>query len=118
MIALIDSNIIIDFLMNKPAAIEEIKKYTKIHVSIISYIEVMSILDLEDHDVANKFFDEVEIIQIERPIANEVARIVTKGDATFADAVIIATSTIKNILLVTCDDSLAYSNHPYTRHPY
>lgn len=118
MIALIDSNIILDFLMNKPAAVEEIKKYTKVHVSIVSYIEVMSILDPEDHVVANKFFNEVEIIQIERPIANEVAKIVAKGGITFLDAVIIATSIVKNILLVTCDDSSIFSNHPYTRHPY
>ena len=118
MIALIDSNIILDFLMNNTSAVDEIKQYTKIHVSIISYIEVMSILDPEDHDVANKFFDEVEIVPIERKIANEAAKIVRLNKATFSDAVIIATSIIKNILLVTCDDSLAYSNHPYVRRPY
>lgn len=118
MIALIDSNIILDFLMNKPAAVEEIKQYTKIHVSIVSYVEVMSILDLEDHDLAHKFFNEVEIIQIDRQIADEVAKIICQSKATFSDAVIVATSAIKNILLVTCDDSLVYQSHPYIRHPY
>lgn len=118
MIALMDTNIILDFLMNKPAAVEEIKQYTKIHVSIVSYIEVMSVLDPEDHNLANKFFNEVEIVQIDRHIADEVAQIICQTKATFADAVIIATSAIKNILLVTCDDSLVYQSHPYLRHPY
>ena len=118
MIALIDSNIILDFLMNNPLAVKEVTQYKKIHVSIISYTEVMSILNPEDHAIANKFFDEVEIIQIDRQIAAAAAKIVSQKVTTFLDAVIIATSMVKNIVLVTRDDSLAYSNHPYVRRPY
>ncbi len=117
--ALLDTNIIIDFLLNKTEAIQEVTKYKKLHTSIISYIEVLS-GNRTDNEInkAKEFFSYLNILHLYDKIANEAIIIRNKNKIKLPDAIILATSSVNNLLLITRDEAPAFRNHPYTRFPY
>ena len=117
--ALLDTNIIIDFLCNNKAAITEITKYKKLHISIISYIEVLS--GNRSHDEINRtkeFFSHLIIEDMTEEIADAAIEIRNKNKIKLPDSVILATSSVKNLILITRDEAPVFKNHPYTRYPY
>lgn len=118
-IALLDTNIIIDFLSNYKRAIEEVTRYTKLHASIITYAEVLTgTSNIDEKSKAKEFFEYLTIEEITKEIADVAIEIRAKNKVKLPDALIIATSAVKNMLLITRDEAPAFRNHPYIRFPY
>lgn len=119
MIALIDSNIIIDFFAGKLPAVAEVTRYDRVYVSVISYVEVMTGLSSsEEIEQAAQFFAMVELIEINKAIAEESIKIRARNKIKLPDALILATSVTLNLLLITRDEGPAFKNHSYVRYPY
>ncbi len=115
--ALVDSNILVDFLNNRKEAVAELAKRDLLGVSIISYIEVLSgIKDIETQADVRNFFEEFEVIEINKQIAEEAIKIRSHSSIKLPDALILATAVVNNVVLITRDDG--FKNHPNAYYPY
>lgn len=116
--ALIDSNIIIDFLNNHQKAVEELASRDALGVSIITYIEVLSgVKDLELKNQVKLFFNNFEIISVDKKIADEAIKIRSTGKLKLPDSLIIATALVHDVILLTRDEGLLKSSS-YAKCPY
>lgn len=118
MIALLDSNIIIDFFANNTKAVSEVTQYQNVCVSVISYIEVMTGLTEKERSLAQEFFDNVKIIWIDKFVASEAIKLRNKHKIKLPDAIILATAIVQDLTLITRDEGAGFKNHSHVRYPY
>lgn len=102
---ILDSNVIIFFSKRKIDIESLYSKYAELCVSIVSYIEVYAyeFEDAEERELIDRFFENVEIIDVNKEIADQT--IIYRKDKTkkikLADAIIIATAKIIEADLIT-----------------
>ncbi len=119
MIAVFDSNVIIDYLNGIEAAKKELEIFEKKVISVISYIEIFSKIFEEKEIVEVKAFirDNLDVIAITDDIVEKAIEIRKKTKLKSPDAIILATALVNNALLVTRDKNFD-REMPTIRVPY
>jgi len=71
-IALFDTNILIDYLNGRAEAKDTIERYDQIAISIISYMEVMVGVDQNNKKSVEDFLNSFQIFNFDEKMADEI----------------------------------------------
>lgn len=113
-----DTNILIDWLRERPEAEAELSRYRRHRISRISWIEVLAGEPLETRDYVQELIAPFEVIELDARIASAAADIRHRTGMKLLDAVILATAQITGSILVTRNTKDFPANMPGIRVPY
>jgi predicted nucleic acid-binding protein len=117
--ALIDSDVLLDFLDGWPAAAQEIARYRERCISLVSWMELMAgAKNSADEAVRRGFLTHFRVLPITAEIAEEAVVLRQKHRLKLPDAIIWATATIENCLLVSRNTKHFPAHQPGIRFPY
>lgn len=116
--ALLDSNILIDYLNGIAAAKEEMARYESCAISVISWMEVLAgapaAADLETRG----FLDQFKLVGIDAKTALRAVELRRSKRMKLPDAIILASAQINGLLLVTRNTRDFDPELPGVRVPY
>ena len=119
MTAVFDTNILIDFLAGREEARKELLRYSEIHVSIITWIEVLVGVKTEDEQrIFRAFLSGFVIEPLTSAVAEKAVEIRKTRKIRMPDAIIWATALERGTLLVTRNTKDFPKGHPSIRSPY
>ena len=117
--ALIDSDVLLDFLDGFPAAAEELTRYRDRCVSIISWMELMAgAKTTAEEETRRGFLSHFQVLPLTSPVAEEAVILRRKHRLKLPDAIIWATAVTANCLLVSRNRKDFPANQPGVRFPY
>ena len=117
--AVIDSDILIDYLQGNPKASQELDRYSQLEISIISWMEVIvGAESAEEESACREFLSRFTIHQPSMEIAMEAVAIRKRLKLRLPDAIVWATARDHNCLLVTRNAKDFPRNDPGIRIPY
>jgi predicted nucleic acid-binding protein len=116
--AIIDTNILIDFLEGLPLAATEIALYTNPAISVISWIEVMVGTTPNTDGPVRAFLGGFDLLQIDGRVAERAVQLRRTRRIKLPDAIIWATAQMNQCLLVTRNTRDMDPNDPGVRVPY
>jgi predicted nucleic acid-binding protein len=116
--ALLDTNILIDFLQAVPAAREEMNRYTDKAISIITWMEVMAGAPPPATRGTREFLDGFTLVELDERIAERAVALRREHRLKLPDAIIWATAQVQAMLLVTRGTRGFPPNDPGVRMPY
>lgn len=116
--ALLDTNILIDYLNGVEDAREEIARYSEPCISPISWMEVMVGVDAEEETPVRQFLASFRQITIDHQIAEQAVAIRRNHRMRLPDAIIWASAQSANALLVTRNSKDFPTREPDVRVPY
>lgn len=117
--ALIDSDVLLDFLDGFPAAATELARYSERQISIISWMELMAgARSLRDEEIRREFLAHFRIVPLTEPVAEEAVKLRRKYGMKLPDAIIWATAVTESCLLVSRNKKDFPANQPGMRFPY
>ncbi|HBS25958.1 MAG TPA: VapC toxin family PIN domain ribonuclease [Gammaproteobacteria bacterium] len=99
--AVFDTNILIDHLNGIAEARKEIKRYSRILISSITWMEVLVGASEEEEPLVRAFLSQFEQIHVTGEIAEKAVSIRRGSKLRLPDAIIKATAEIENALLVS-----------------
>ena len=99
--AVFDTNILIDFLNQVPAAEAELLLYERRYISHVTWIEVMVGVDPTDEPRTRKFLETFQVLQITDQVAELAVKIRRLRRLKLPDSIIQATALVENLSLVT-----------------
>ncbi len=116
--ALLDTNILIDFLRGVPAARDELKRYKDKAISVITWMEVMAGAPPLAERATRQFLDGFALVDLDETVA--VRAVALRGDhrLKLPDAIVWASAQVRSMLLVTRDTRGFPPNDPGVRMPY
>ena len=113
-----DTNILIDWLRERPEAEAELSRYRRHRISRISWSEVLAGEPLETRDYVQELIAPFEVIELDARIATAAADIRHRTRMKLLDAVILATAQITGSILVTRNTKDFPAKMPGIRVPY
>jgi len=117
--ALIDSDVLLDFLDGFAPAAREIARYRHCSISIISWMELVAgVSNSADEQTRREFLNHFRIVPLTTQIAEEAVMLRRKHRLKLPDAIIWATAIIENCLLVSRNTKDFPHNQPSVRFPY
>lgn len=117
--AVFDTNILIDYLNAVEAAKEELKRFRKPAISVITWMEVLiGAKTPEEEQALQRFLERFEMVELSDSVAKEAVRIRRERRLKLPDAIVWATATVQDALLVTRNTKDFPSNEPSVRVPY
>jgi predicted nucleic acid-binding protein len=117
--AVIDSDVLIDFLQGKRAAKLELDRYARREISIISWMEVMAGVDSpEEEQACREFLATFEVHPVSAAVAEEAVRLRSAFRVRLPDAIVWATARSNGCLLVTRNARDFPPSEPGVRIPY
>jgi predicted nucleic acid-binding protein len=116
--ALLDTNIIVDYLNAVPEARTELQRYTKKAISIITWMEVMVGTDHDVEAATRSFLGGFEVVAVDEQIAERAVSLRGSHQIKLPDAVIWATAQVHAMLLVTRNTRSSPDGDPGVRAPY
>jgi len=117
--ALIDSDVLLDFLDGYPAAATEIARYRECCVSIISWMELLAgARTRADEDVRREFLAHFRVVPLTPEVAEEATALRRKYRLKLPDAIIWASAITENSLLVSRNTKDFPANQPGVYFPY
>jgi len=117
--ALLDSDILLDFLDGYGAAAREIARYHECCVSIVSWMEILAgARNQADEDVRRGFLGHFRIVPLTAQVAEEAVRLRREYRLKLPDAVIWASAITENCLLVSRNTKHFPANQASVRFPY
>ena len=117
--AVIDSDVLIDYLQGLDNAKVEIDRYTKREISIISWMEIMAGADTPDEEKeCRAFLSTFTSHQLSVEIAGEAVRLRKRFRVRLPDAIVWATARVNDCLLVTRNTKDFSVDEPGVRAPY
>lgn len=116
--ALLDTNILIDYLNGVEVARLELARYKKPAISIITWIEVLVGAAVAAETATRKFLAAFELIGVTPEIAERAVTLRKLDRMRVPDAIILATAQTENIILVTRDTKEFSPDMPGVRIPY
>ncbi len=103
MIAVFDTNIVIDYLNGEVQAKDTIEKYTQIAISVITYIEVMAgVKEVYKREV-EEFLNSFQVLSFNEKMTSDIVKIKNTLKIKLPDAIILATARKNKAVLVTRD---------------
>lgn len=116
--AIIDSDVLIDFLQGVEAARTEINRYARREISIVSWMEVMVGADSPtEEQVCREFLSTFLIHPVSVEVADEAVRLRRKFRVRLPDAIVWATARVNGCLLVTRNTKDFPAGEPGVRIP-
>jgi predicted nucleic acid-binding protein len=117
--ALIDSDVLLDFLDGYAGAAEEIVRYRECCVSIISWMELLAGARTQaDEDVRRGFLAHFRVVPLTARVAEEAVLLRRKYRLKLPDAIIWASAITENCLLVSRNTKDFPAHQPGVRFPY
>jgi predicted nucleic acid-binding protein len=117
--AVIDSDILIDYLQGVEAAKRELANYRKREISIISWMEVMAGAETkQEEEYCSAFLNTFTIHAVDREIATEAVELRKRHRLKLPDAIIWATARSLGCILVTRNTKDFRPSVPGVRIPY
>jgi len=116
--ALIDTNIIVDYLNAVPQARTELKRYAEKAISIITWMEVMVGATGDVEDATRSFLNAFDVIALDEEIAERAVSLRRIHHIKLPDAIIWATAQASARLLVTRNAKDFTAEDPGVRMPY
>ena len=117
--ALIDSDVLLDFLDGYVPAAREIGRYRECCVSIISWMEVLAGARTEaDEDIRRGFLAHFRVVPLTPRVADEAVALRRKHRIKLPDAIIWASAISENCLLVSRNTKDFPVEQPGVRFPY
>jgi predicted nucleic acid-binding protein len=117
--AIIDSDVLVDYLQGVETARTEINRYARREISIISWIEILAGADNTEEEAACRDFLSTFVVH---PLSVEIAEhavvLRKKFHVRLPDAIVWATARTSNSLLVTRNTKDFPRNDPGVRVPY
>jgi predicted nucleic acid-binding protein len=102
--AVFDTNILIDLLKGRAEANNEVGRYSRLAISRISWIEVLTgARTSEDEHRVENLLSYFEMVELDEPVAREAISLRQQHRIRLPDAIIWATARLKDSLLVTRD---------------
>lgn len=118
MIPVFDTNILIDFVLGRKQAKDEIERYEQGAISMISWIEVLVGANSQQEKAALEvFLRRFIVLDVTKPIASEAVVLRKANKLRLPDAIILATAIHRQTLLIT-RDSKDFMDSPHVRIPY
>ena len=116
--ALVDTNILIDYLNGVELARDELRRYRSVLISPISWMEVM--VGTSDHheQSVRQFLAKFQQVAIDKKVAELAVSIRRDRRIRLPDAIIWASAQLENALLVTRNIKDFSPEHPSVRLPY
>jgi predicted nucleic acid-binding protein len=116
---LFDTNILIDYLNGIETAQQELERYQKRLISIVTWMEVLAgAHDEAEADVIHMFLRDFRIVEITRLVAREAVDIRRERRCRLPDALIWASARSESALLVTRNTKDFPKDDPGVRVPY
>lgn len=116
--ALFDTNILIDYLNGIPQARDELALYQDSAISIISWMEVMAGASEETQAGTRAFLNGFALIGLTAPIADLAVTLRRKRRIKLPDAIIEASASAHDMLLITRNTKDFAAGSPFVRIPY
>ena len=117
--AIIDSDVLIDYLQGLEKAKRELDRYAKREISIISWMEVMTGADTPEEDKdCREFLSTFTIHPLSTEIASEAVEIRKASRLRLPDVIVWATARTNGCLLVTRNSRDFSPKEPGIRIPY
>lgn len=117
--ALIDSDVLIDYLQGINEAKREINRYSDPHYSIVSWMEVMCGAETkEERQAAETLLSSMQQVELTQLIAQIAVEERKKQGLKLPDAVILASADSEGCILVTRNTKDFDRNDPRVRFPY
>jgi predicted nucleic acid-binding protein len=117
--ALLDSDVLLDFLDGHAAAAGEIARYRECCMSIVSWMELMAGARTNaDEDIRRGFLAHFRIVPLTTSVAEEAVALQRKYRLKLPDAIIWASAISENCLLVSRNTKDFPTHHPGVRFPY
>lgn len=101
MIALFDTNIVIDALNGVSEANSEYLRYERVLISRITWMEVLVGADGDDADLRDFMDTHFEIVPLDIPVAENAVQLRRSHHIRLPDAIIWATAQTRQAVLVT-----------------
>lgn len=117
--ALIDSDVLIDYLQGVPAAKTELDRYRRPLYSVISLMELLcdAQSDAERKAVEN-LLSLMERVELSESIARRAVEVRKEHGLKLPDAIVLASAEEEGCLLVTRNSKDFPNDHPQVRFPY
>jgi predicted nucleic acid-binding protein len=114
-----DTNILIDNLLGKGPAKEELDKFPRARISIITWIEVMvGARDNQEEGQLREFLNTFETIPLDDAVAEKAVQLRQHYQLRLPDAVIWASAKTRDSLLITRNTRDYPEQEPDIRVPY
>jgi predicted nucleic acid-binding protein len=117
--AIIDSDVLIDYLQGLDRARNELEKYSKREISVISWMEIMAGAHSPEQEVqCQDFLSSCTVHPLSAEVAKEAVTIRKKFRVRLPDAIVWATARCEGCLLVTRNTKDFPRTEPGIRIPY
>jgi hypothetical protein len=116
--ALLDTNILVDFLHAVSAAREELNRYENKAISIITWMEVLGGAPPLATRATREFLDRFELIELNEKVAERAVALRQQHRLKLPDAIVWASAQVHSMLLVTRDTKGFSTDDPGVRMPY
>ncbi|ORJ55840.1 type II toxin-antitoxin system VapC family toxin [Geothermobacter hydrogeniphilus] len=116
--ALLDTNILIDYLNGIEQAREELDRHDRLLVSVITWMEVMVGATAEEDAPVRAFLSRFEVVSINPEIAERAVEIRRQTGIRLPDAIIWASAQCEDALLVSRNSRDFPPDAPGVRVPY
>jgi predicted nucleic acid-binding protein len=116
--AVLDTNILIDYLNGVVKAERELALYDKPMISVITWIEVLVGANQDTHKETLRFLKEFERIEVTAAIANMAVDLRRKRKLKLPDVIIFASARVASLPLVTRNTKDFSATEPGVRIPY
>ena len=113
-----DTNILIDWLNDRPQAIAELSRYGRHRISRIVWTEILAGESLETRNVVRDIVAPFDVVEIDARIATAAADIRHRARMKLMDAYILATAQVNGAILITRNIKDFPANLPGIRIPY
>jgi hypothetical protein len=113
-----DTNILVDWLRDRPQAIAELSRYNRHRVSRIVWTEILAGEPLEKRDTIQQLISPFEVVEIDARIAAAAADIRHRMKMKLLDAYILATAQVNGAILITRNTKDFPAEMPGIRVPY
>ena len=116
--ALIDTNILIDYLNGIEQAKTELDRYSDKAISVITWMEVMVGATPETEGIIRGFLNGFAALPIDEQVSEVVVTLRKKHNIKLPDAIVWATAQVNKCILVTRNTKDFSQDEPGIRIPY
>jgi len=115
----LDTNILVDFLRGVEAAREELARYPRAAVSLVTWMEILvGAADPVEEETLRAFVSRFEVLPVSLPVAERAVLLRRHHRLRLPDAVIWATAQVHERLFVTRNTRDFPADDPAVRIPY
>jgi len=113
-----DTNILVDWLCERPQAAAELARYRRHRISRLSWMEILAAEPLETRDHVQALIAPFEVVELDGRIAAAAVDIRRRSRMRLVDSIVLATAQVNGAILVTRNIKDFPANMPGIRIPY